>query len=264
MLPEGISLPPLLPHCVEVLWCFAGERAAFCSRGSVDLASWLLRWLVGVAASATGHGEVCPLRLLRRSTGVSSSVGAGSGRWCVGGARLRVSGVALVLSPAAAVAGHLFPGAQVWCGARGDAVTTEVPVSLWSFLSSRFVSVMVCFALFLLWNAWRWCSDVPAAAVGRFGCMYRSSWCLECCGASPAMDPLLLRWSLQTLDRSLPVRKITRSPQGHGSFGCEAAAAAAARLRLVSAVVSVVCWSKDLSVISFTVEVFCTAGESSI
>lgn len=149
-------------------------------------------------------------------------------------------------------------------GARGDAVTTEVPVSLWSFLSSRFVSVMVSFALSLLWVAWRWCSDVPAAAVGRIGCMYRSSWCLECCEASPAVDPLLLRWSLPTLDRSLPVRKITRSPQGHGSFVCEAAAAAAARLRLVSAVVSAVCWSKDLSVISFTVEVFCTAGESSI
>jgi hypothetical protein len=67
---------------------------------------------------------------------------------------------------------------------------------------------------------------------------------------------------LQALDRSLPVRKKSRSPQGQGSFGSEAAAAA--RLRLVSAMGSVARWSKDLAVISFTVGVFCTACEVSI
>lgn len=77
------------------------------------------------------------------------------------------------------------------------------------------------------------------------------------------MDPLLVRWSSPALDRRLPDCMYHRKIQGIAGSG-GAAAVAAARLRLVSAVVFVVCWSKDLVVISFTAEVLCTAGETSI
>ena len=105
---------------------------------------------------------------------------------------------------------------------------------------------------------------LPTNLVKLLGCLYRSSWCLlDRCEASPVVVPVLVRWSVQTLDRSLPVRMISRSPQGQGSFGREAAAAAVG-LRLVSMMDSIVCWSKDLFVICFTAEVFCTADVSSI
>lgn len=54
-----------------------------------------------------------------------------------------------------------------------------------------------------------------------------------CRYSSTATTSLPVRWLYRALDRSLPVRETSRSPQGLGSFGCEAAAAAAARLRLV-------------------------------